>query len=129
MPPEVAVSLARRAVRLAIAAISALALATAAAAAQTTATIRGTVTDAAGSALPGVVVTASASGMDTEGVTNADGAFAFADLAAGDYILTATLFGYASRELRVTVRAGAVEVVTIVLQPFFQLDPISVVAD
>ncbi|MXX73119.1 MAG: TonB-dependent receptor [Gemmatimonadetes bacterium] len=129
MPPEVAVSLARRAVRLSIATVSALALATAAATAQTTGTIRGTVTDAADSALPGVVVTASASGVDTEGVTNADGAFAFADLAAGDYILTATLFGYASRELQVTVRAGAVEVVAIVLQPFFQLDPISVVAE
>ncbi len=129
MPPETAVSLARRVVRLSIATVSALALATAAAAAQTTGTIRGTVTDAAGDALPGVVVTASASGVDTEGVTNADGAFAFTDLAAGDYVLTATLFGYASRELQVTVRAGAVEVVTIVLQPFFQLDPISVVAE
>ncbi len=129
MPPEVAVSLARRIVRLSIATVSALALATASATAQTTGTIRGTVTDAAGSALPGVVVTASASGVDTEGVTNADGAFAFTDLPAGDYILTATLFGYASRELQVTVRAGAVEVVTVVLQPFFQLDPISVVAE
>ena len=118
-----------RALGFSLAALAAVALATAGAAAQTTGTIRGTVTDANGNALPGVVVTASGSGVEAEGVSTTDGAFAFTDLAAGDHILTATLFGYAPRELQVTVRAGAVETVPIVLEPAFRLDPLSVVAE
>ncbi len=129
MYPGTVVSLGRRIVRLSIAAVSVAALAASGAAAQTTGTIRGTVTDAGGNALPGVVVTASGADVDTEAVTDADGAFALIDLAVGDHILTATLFGYAARELQVTVRAGAVETVAIVLQPAFLLDPISVVAE
>ena len=129
MYPKVAISLAHPVVRLSIASILMWLSAAAGAAAQTAGTIRGTVTDASGNALPGVVVTASASGVDTEVVTDADGAFAFTDLAAGEHLLTATLFGYASWELRVTVRAGAVETVEIVLEPGFRLDPISVVAE
>ena len=129
MSPEAAVSFARRVAGLWLAALSTVALATAGATAQTTGTIRGTVTDANGNALPGVVVTASASGVETEGVSNAAGAFAFTDLAAGDHLLTATLFGYAPRELQVIVRPGAIETVAIVLEPAFRLDALSVVAE
>ena len=42
------------------------------------------------------------------------GAFEFTGLAPGDHVLTANLFGYAAREVPVTVRAGAVETVRIV---------------
>ena len=129
MSPETEVSLARRFVRLSIATVFAAALVTVGAAAQTTGTIRGTVIDAGDNALPGAVVTASGSGVDTETVTDAAGAYEFAALAPGEYVLTASLFGYMAREMPVTVRAGAVEVVRIVLQPAFLLDPISVVAE
>ena len=106
-----------------------LLLTAAPAAAQQTGTIRGTVVDVSGNALPDVLVTATGSGVGEEVVTDAEGAYEFPALAAGDYVVTATLFGYAPRELRVTVRAGAVETVPIVLEPAFQLDPISVVAE
>ena len=129
MSPEVAVSFARPWVRLSIAVLAAVALAAAPAAAQTTGTIRGAVTDAGGASLPGVVVTAIGPGVDAETVTDGDGAYEFTGVTPGDHIVTATLFGYAPRELQVTVRAGAVEVVPIVLQLAFQLDPISVVAE
>ena len=129
MSPEVAVSFARPWVRLSIATASAVALATAPAAAQTTGTIRGAVTDAGGASLSGVVVTAIGPGLDAETVTDEAGAYEFTGVTPGDHIVTATLFGYAPRELRVTVRAGAIEVVPIVLQLAFQLDPISVVAE
>ncbi len=129
MYPEVTVSLAHRVVRLSIATFLLWLLATATATAQTTGTIRGTVVDVFGDALPGVLVTATGSGVDAEVVTEADGTYEFTGLAAGDHLVTATLFGYAPRELRVTVRAGAVETVPIVLEPAFQLDPISVVAE
>ena len=98
-------------------------------AAQSDGTIRGTVVDVFGSALPGVRVTATGPGVDSEDLTDAAGAFEFTGLPSGDITVTATLFGYATRVLPVTVRAGAVETVEIVLQPFFQLTPISVVAE
>ena len=110
-------------------AVTLLVLAAPPVAAQSGGTIRGTVVDALDNALPGVRVTATGDGVDAEGVTDAAGAYEFAALAPGDYILTATLFGYASRELQATVRAGAIEVVSIILQPFFQLAPLSVVAE
>ena len=106
-----------------------LLLAAAPVAAQSEGTIRGTVEDAFGNAMPGVRVTVTGSGVDEEDLTDADGTYEFTDLAVGDYVLTANLFGYAAREIPVTARAGAVENVQIVLQPFFQLDPLSVVAE
>ena len=97
--------------------------------AQSGGTIRGTVVDGLDNALPGVRVTATGDGVDAETVTDAAGAYEFAALAPGEYVVTASLFGYAAREVPVTVRAGAVETVPIVLQPAFLLDPISVVAE
>ena len=101
----------------------------ASATAQATGTVRGTVVDAAGNPLPGVVVRATTSGVDTEVVTDAEGAYEFTDLAAGDYVLTTTLFGLAPREIRISVGAGTVETVPIVLEPGFGLEPLSVVAE
>ncbi len=106
-----------------------LLLAASPAAAQSGGTIRGTVVDVSGNPLPDVRVTATGSGVDAEAVTDAEGAYEFTALAAGDYVVTATLFGYAAREIPVTIPAGAVETVQIVLQPFFQLAPLSVVAE
>ena len=106
-----------------------LLLAASPAAAQSGGTIRGTVVDVSGNPLPDVRVTATGSGVDAEAVTDAEGAYEFTALAAGDYVVTATLFGYSAREISVMVSAGAVETVQIVLQPFFQLAPLSVVAE
>ena len=99
------------------------------AAAQEGGTIRGTVVDVFGNALPGVRVTATGSSVDAEKLTDADGAFLFTGVAPGDLILTTNLFGYATREIPVTVRADTIETVRIVLQPFFRLAPLSVVAE
>ena len=106
-----------------------LLLAAAPATAQSGGTIRGTVADVSGEVLPGVRVTATGSGVDAEDLTDEEGAFEFTGVAPGDLTLTASLFGYAAREISVAVRAGAVEVVQIVLQPFFQIAPLSVVAE
>ena len=106
-----------------------LLLAAAPVAAQSGGTIRGTVVDVLGNPLSGVRVTATGTGVDAEDLTDAEGAFELTGLAPGDHVLTANLFGYAAREVPVTVRAGAVETVEVVLQPFFQLDPLSVVAE
>ena len=58
--------------------------------------ISGTVTDASGGVLPGVVVTIKnvGSGLTRETVTGADGAFLFPDLLAGTFDLTATMQGF-----------------------------------
>ena len=93
-----------------------LLLAAAPAAAQSVGTIRGTVVDAFGTALPGVRVTATGSGVDVEAVTDAEGAYEFAGVAPGDHIVAANLLGYAEREIRVTVRAGAVATVRIIVE-------------
>ena len=106
-----------------------LMLAATPAAAQSGGTIRGMVVDVSGNALLDVRVTATGSGMEAETATDVEGAFEFTALAAGDYVVTANLFGYAAREIPVAVRTGAVETVRIVLQPFFQLAPLSVVAE
>jgi len=104
-------------------------LAAAPLAAQSDGTIRGTVVDVFGSALSGVRVSATGPGVDAEDLTDAAGAFEFTGLPSGDITVTATLFGYATRVLPVTIQADAVQTVEIVLQPFFQLAPLSVVAE
>ncbi len=115
--------------RPAIAALLLSVPAAAAATAQQTGTIRGTVADVSGNPLSGVSVTATGSGVSEQAVTDTAGAYEFTGLAAGDHVVAFTLFGYGSREIPVTVRAGAVETVQIVLQPVFQLNPLSVVAE
>ena len=97
--------------------------------AQTTGTIEGTVVDANGFSLPGVLVTATGSGVREESVTDVAGSYGFAGLAAGDYLVTATLPGFDPVERRVSVGAGATETVPLVLQVPLLLDTLSVVAD
>ena len=115
--------------RPAIAALMLLVPTPTAAAAQQLGTIRGTVVDVSGSALPGVSVTVTGSGVREQAITDTAGAYEFTGLPAGEYVLAAALFGYASRELPVSVGAGAIETVPIVLEPVFRLNPLSVVAE
>ena len=106
-----------------------LALSAAATTAQQTGTIRGTVADVSGNALPGVSVTVTGTDVSEQAVTDSAGTYVFAGLAGGDYVVTATLFGYASLELPVSVGPGAIETVPVVLEPVFRLSPLSVVAE
>ena len=115
--------------RSAIATLLLLAPTAAAATGQQTGTIRGTVVDVSDNALPDVSVTVTGPDVREQAVTDTAGAYEFTGLAAGDYVVTATLFGYASRELRVSVGAGAIETVPVVLEPVFRLNPLSVVAE
>ena len=97
----------RRPGRLALAAL--LLSAAAAAAAQTTGTIEGVVVDADGNPLPGVTVTVAGPGVRQERITQGDGAYASAGLAAGDYVVTAVLLGFETAETPVSLEAGATE--------------------
>ena len=115
--------------RPAIATLLLLVLTAAAATAQQTAIIRGTVVDVSDNALPDVSVTVTGSDVREQAVTDTAGAYEFTGLAAGDYVVAAALFGYASRELRISVGAGAIETVPVVLEPVFRLNPLSVVAE
>ena len=116
-----------RLVRLALAAV--LLSATAAAAVQTTGTIEGVVVDANGSPLPGVTVTVAGPGVRQERVTDAEGSYASAGLAAGDYLVTAFLPGFETMEASVSVATGATENVRIVLQVARLLETVTVVAE
>ena len=115
--------------RLAIPAFFLSLLAAAPATAQTTGAIEGAVVDQNGTLLPGVSVTVTGSGVRQEVVTGADGAYEFTDLAAGDYLLTATLAGFAPGEYPVSVEAGAVATIPIVLVAVRRLDPIVVIPE
>ena len=117
--------------RLAVAAVlfSLSATATVTAAAQTTGAIEGAVVDANGNPLPGVVVTVAGPGGREERVTGADGSYAAAGLAAGDYVVTATLPGFDPVETSVSVGTGATATVPIVLQVARLLETVSVVSE
>ena len=97
--------------------------------AQTPVTIEGSVVDANGSPLPGVVVTVTGPGVREERVTGIDGSYAAAGLAAGDYLVTAILPGFETVELAVSVAAGATLSVPVVLQVERRLETVSVVAE
>ncbi len=131
IPARISVSPERLLLIAAVSGVAALlwALTAASAAAQQTGTIRGTVVDASGNVLPAVSMAVTGSGVSEQAVTDSAGAYEFTRLAAGNYVLTATLFGYASRELPVSVGAGAIEAVPVVLEPVFRLNPLSVVAE
>jgi Ca-activated chloride channel family protein len=67
-----------------------------------TGTVVGTVTDPSNKPLPGVVVLLS--GPDARrGVTDANGAFEFRDVAPGSYTLTALMTGFSTVTMKVTV--------------------------
>ena len=87
------------------------------------ASLRGTVVDESGGALPGVTVTATntATGFNRSVVTGSDGSYFFPSLPVGTYKVVAELSGFApttiqevvlnvasERELSVTMKAAAV---------------------
>ena len=116
--------------RLATAAVLlSLAAGVTAAPAQTPGAIEGTVADAGGGALPGVVVTATGTEGPRESVTDATGAFVFAALPAGDYVVAAALPGFATAEIPVTVQADVTATVQLVLEIERLLETVSVVAE
>jgi hypothetical protein len=73
--------------------------------AQTTGTIEGRITEQSGAALPGVTV--ELAGPRLQGarvaVTDTDGGYRFLSLVPGDYVVTATLAGFAKVEKKATV--------------------------
>lgn len=68
-------------------------------------TLTGTVTDVTGAVIPGANITATPAQSATvaTATTGAEGAFQFAALPAGDYLITATAPGFASSQALVTV--------------------------
>lgn len=76
--------------------------------AQTTATVRGIVTDELGGVIPGVLVelTRPRSGLTRQAVTGPDGGFDVANLPPDTYDLTATLDGFEPHTLRVELRTS-----------------------
>ena len=117
-----------RSIRVVGIAVMALSL-SATTAAQPPGAIGGSVVDANGNPLPGVVVTVTGPGVREERVTDADGSYAMSGLAAGDYRVTAVLPGFETVDLPVVVAAGATEVAPIVMQITRLLETVSVVAD
>ena len=99
------------------------------ASAQTTGGIEGSVVDANGNPLPGVVTTVIGPGVHEEQVTGADGSYAVTGLATGDYRVTAILPGFETVDLPVAVAVGATAMVPIVLQIARLLETVSVVAE
>ncbi len=115
--------------RFGIAAVLLASLVAATAFAQSVATIEGSVVDANGNALPGVVVTVTGPGVRQEHVTDADGSYTAGGLAAADYVVTAVLPGFETVETSVAVQAGATASVPITLQIARLLETVSVVAE
>jgi outer membrane receptor protein involved in Fe transport len=109
---------------LGLALVLGVALAPAAHAQAASSTLSGKATDADGSALPGVTVTAreTGTGLSRLDVTGADGTFRIAALPVGDYNVTAELQGFATvnvegvhlnvaseRSIEISMRAASVE--------------------
>lgn len=121
--------LTRRSVPLAIVGVLLPLMAATPATAQTTGAIEGTVIGSNGFPMSGALVTVTGAAASRESVTGADGSWAFADLAAGDYVVTGMLPGFETAELQVTLAAGATETVQLTLQIAYVLDTLSVVAE
>ena len=71
-----------------------------------TGVLTGTVTDASGQALPGVMVTLTGDRGTTEQVTDENGAYRFALVPPGNYTVTASLEGFRPSEGTVAMTAG-----------------------
>ena len=97
--------------------------------AQSEGSITGTVLDVTGAPMPGVNVSASGSDYDAEAVTDSTGRFVFDSIPPGSVTLTATLDGFETREISVTIRAGEAETVWIVIQSEFRLETLVVVGE
>jgi hypothetical protein len=82
-----------------------------------TSTISGTVVDSAGGAIPGAaVVVTNESGVSFETVTNAEGVFNVAAVAAGSYKVSVSLTGFKTAVIEVRVLPGTPAAVKAVLE-------------
>src|SRR5262245_6726522 len=80
--------------------------------------IRGTIRDSTGSALPGVEVTITQSGVSRgKTSTDAKGEFVFQGLPIGTYALTATLPGFTTFRSTLVLAAGVTSEISIALLP------------
>ena len=73
--------------------------------AQRLAVVWGTVTDISGAVIPraSVVVRSTPAGSQVQTISDAEGGFCFAELAPGDYVITASATGFAPAQVNVTV--------------------------
>jgi hypothetical protein len=104
--------------------------------AQSTAALSGTVTDISGAVIPGtsVVVRSLPRGSQMQTVSDSEGGFRFAQLAPGNYVITATATGFAPLQETMTVRevtpalhlalkvAGTSETVTVKASGMVEVD-------
>ena len=94
-----------------------------------TASVKGLVKDSSGGSIPGAVVrVVSESGATTEAVTDGEGAFAAASLAAGAYRVEASLDGFETAVRRVSLEANQVLDVDLTLAPAGFTDAVTVTA-
>lgn len=88
------------------------------------ATVSGQVSDSSGAAIASALVTLRRSNVGFENSTHTDssGAFQFADLAPGEYALSASADGFSTTTRRITLSAGARATLSISLQigPFVE---------
>lgn len=99
--------------------------------AQQTSTIQGTVVDDAGAGLPGVVVTAESPRLQgtRTAVTRANGTFIFRLIPPGDYTLTATMTGFKTAKINLSLGLGQLARPTITLSPEAMEESLVVTAD
>ncbi len=89
----------------------------------------GLVVDVSGAPVPGAAVRLSRDGADIgETESGADGRFALPDVAPGELVITVTSPGFAEATLAVTVTAGDVPRVQVVLQPAQLYESLTVTA-
>lgn len=87
-----------------------------------TATLRGTVTDETGTALPGVVVTAASEALQgsRDAVTGANGTYLVRGLPPGEYTITFTMDGMSTVEVTQTLELGQPADISPQLQATFE---------
>jgi hypothetical protein len=100
--------------------------------AQSSGSLRGTVSDTTGGALPGatVVLTNEATKFTRQAVTDAQGGYFFASVDRGSYVLKAELQGFKTREIKgVRLAANDVVSVNVTLEVGAQTETIVVTAE
>ena len=78
--------------------------------------VSGTVTDATGARIPGVTVKLSGGQTQVSTVTNDTGTYQFLQVAAGGYLIEASLPGFQAASINILLQAGIREVRNFVLQ-------------
>jgi hypothetical protein len=96
-----------------------------------TGTVRGTVRDEQGLAVPGVTVTVSSPALQgvRSAITNAEGRYTFATLPPGDYTIRVELSGFGTVERKSTVPLGLVVEQDVTLKPAGVAETVQVVAE